>query len=136
MSNPEPQQKKRRTEVENLHENISYDHVEGRGQVTPPTPTPQVLVDALVKDCHALYLRALDGTQAHECLQDIAIQFKFSKILPPSHVFLIGRCARTLAHSGIRPTVFEHVSFRDFQFDVFHNNKHPIECGMNGGITF
>ena len=134
MSNPEPQQKKRRTEVENLHENISYDHVEGRGQVTPPTP--QVVVDALVKDCRALYLRALDGTQAHECLQDIAIQFKFSKILPPSHVFLIGRCARTLAHSGIRPTVFEHVSFRDFQFDVFHNNKHPIECGMNGGITF
>ena len=134
MSNPEPQQKKRRTEVENLQENISYEPVEGRGQVTPPTP--QVVIDALVKDCRGLYLRALDGTQAHECLQDITIQFKFSKILPPSHVFLIGRCARTLAHSGIRPTVFEHVSFRDFQFNVFHNNKHPTKCGMNAGITF
>ena len=136
MSNPEPETKRRRTEVENLVEVINY---EPSGGTPPPIPlpTPQSEIDSLIKDCPEMYQRALDATKAQECLEDIAVQFRFSKSLPPSHVFLVGQCGRTLVQNNApRPIMVFAMPFSDFQIHLYHSNKHPVECGINAGITF
>ena len=89
MSNPEPETKRRRTEVENLVEVITYEP-SGGPPPPMPLPTPQSEIDSLIKDCPEMYQRALDATKAQECLEDIAVQFEISGSLSPSHVFLVG----------------------------------------------
>ena len=144
-SQPEPQAKRRRrTELENLVEAVNYD---GVGRAAPPGywgdpdfPTAKTAILELVEDCQSLYWRACDPLQARECLQGIALQYRMLHSLAPSHVFLLARCARTLAwHQEMHytdPLAGALELIVKLRLQVYRFNQHPIQSGFNAGVTF